>query len=123
MDAKRLAAGAAAFRALFGVALFAAPSKVGGMWIGPGAQRPETHTPLRAMGGRDIALGAGTLAALRNEDRPDVWLGAGAFSDSADLVATLAARNHIPAANWAPTLVFIALSTAANAALAAALSD
>jgi hypothetical protein len=115
--------GAAAFRALFGVALVAAPGPVGGGWIGSEASRPPAQTMIRGLGGRDIGIGLGGVLALLGDDRPDIWLGAGAVSDLADFFATLAARDHIPPGKWVPSLAFIALSTAANGALAAALAD
>ena len=123
MNVKAIATGAAAFRALFGVALAAAPGPVGGSWIGSEASRPQAQTMIRGLGGRDIGIGAGTLLALSRDDRPDIWLGAGAVSDLADLVATLAARDQIPSSKFGPSLAVIVVSTLLNGALAAALAD
>ena len=122
MDVKAIAMGAAGFRALFGVALLAAPGPVGGGWIGSDASRPASQTMIRGLGGRDVGIGLGGLIALSRDDRPDIWLGAGAVSDLADFAATLAARDHIPAGKWAPSLAVIAVSTLVYGALAAALA-
>ena len=66
----------------------------------------------RALGGRDLALGLGTLAALRAvppasaaagisagaaAGTAGVWVGFGAVADSLDLVTTVAAWDELPA--------------------------
>jgi hypothetical protein len=53
----------------------------------------------RTVGVRDLALGLGSLAALRSESTDDVrrWVRAGSISDSLDLVAGLASSRLIGA--------------------------
>jgi hypothetical protein len=51
----------------------------------------------RTVGVRDLALGLGSLAAVRSESTDDVrrWVRAGSISDSLDLVAGLASSRLI----------------------------
>jgi hypothetical protein len=51
----------------------------------------------RTVGARDLALGLGSLAAVRSESTDDVrrWVRAGLISDSLDLVAGLASARLI----------------------------
>ena len=47
-------------------------------------------------GVRDMAIGAGLARALMTGGPAREWLLAGAFTDAADLTATLAARHSLP---------------------------
>jgi hypothetical protein len=84
------AAAIAAGRLAFGAGLIARPDKVASGWLGPDAERPAVAIALRALGARDIALSAGALAALGDEDRLAHWVGAAMACDLADVCATLA---------------------------------
>ena len=109
----------AAGRTAFGIALLAAPGRVGESWLGPVAKERPVHIALRGLGARDVALAAGaTWAASRGEGlRP--WLIGTAAGDLADLGATLAAGDSIrPRARWG-TLALAGSSASAGAALAA----
>jgi hypothetical protein len=90
-SAQLAAASIAAGRLAFGAALIARPGKVAAGWLGPDAQRPAVSIALRGLGARDIALSAGALAALGDEDRLAHWVGAAMACDLADVCATLAA--------------------------------
>jgi hypothetical protein len=120
---KAIAMGLAAGRFAIGLGLLAVPGKAGGGWIGADAFRPATQTMVRGLGGRDIAIGAGTLLALRAEENMTPWLAAGALSDAADFVGTVAARDHIPNSKWAPSMAIITVSVIAHTALATVLAD
>jgi hypothetical protein len=83
----------------------------------------------RALGGRDLALGLGALAALQRvpqrvppgrAGRAGAWVGAGALADSLDALVTVAAWDELPpAGRW---LVAMSAGGAAVAGAAAAWS-
>lgn len=81
----------AAGRVAVGLALIAVPERVGAGWIGPEAAGAGTQAFARALGVRDVALGAGALMALRQGDPAKRWLGWGAAADAVDFGATLGA--------------------------------
>jgi hypothetical protein len=85
-------------RIAVGAALVARPDLVTSTWVGSDGQRPGGRVLARAVGGRDAALGAGTLAALRSGQPLRPWVLAGLLADGADLLATHAARHQLPRA-------------------------
>jgi hypothetical protein len=67
---------------------------MGGTWVGSDANRPGSEVILRALGFRDIALGAGTInGAFRGDPRG--WLAVSMLSDLGDVAATLIGREKI----------------------------
>ena len=97
MSPRTLVAGIALGRLVLGAALLAAPRKVVGPgWVGAEAERPAAGVLLRAVGARDVALAAGTLAALKGGSSLTPWVVGGAIADGADFTATLAAGQAIP---------------------------
>jgi hypothetical protein len=98
-------------RLAFGLGALAAPSKLGATWVGAEtASRPPARVILRALGVRDVALGAGTVAAaLSGSARP--WLAVGVAADLGDVAVTLLGRDHLPATG-ARNTVFLASSAA-----------
>ncbi len=95
MDARTLARGIALGRVAFGVALLATPSRSTTVWLGrDDASRPGTAVAVRGLGARDLALGAGTLAA--SPDALAAWVAASIMGDLSDLAATLRAGSAIP---------------------------
>jgi hypothetical protein len=119
MDARPLALGVAAGRIAFGSAFLLAPGVTAKGWIGRPARTPGGQVMTRAMGARDLAIGVGTLAALRGADDTRPWLAAALFSDLADAAATWAERGALGPARTGMTLA-IAFSAAASSALALA---
>jgi hypothetical protein len=95
MDARTVATGYSLGRAVIGAALVAVPSKAAEGWVGPEADLPATQVMARALGIRDLAIGVGTLHALRGGD-PTAWLVAGIASDAVDFGATVAAGRALP---------------------------
>lgn len=83
--ARMLAAG----RVLIGITMFAAPDLVAAPWIGKDSCTEGTRVVVRALGARDAALGAGTLAVAGDAAQLRRWLIASSASDAADFVATL----------------------------------
>jgi hypothetical protein len=116
MDVDRMAKQFCASRIGFGAGLILAPGLYGRFWAGPGASRRWSRMLSRALGARELALGAGGLAALRGSDEQQAvqWMLANGLTEAADVVANLAAGPRTPA-----RLAGAALA-AANAAIAAA---
>jgi hypothetical protein len=84
----------AAARIGFGAGLVLAPGRLTSVWLGPDSAAAGTQTVSRGLGARDIALGAGALAAPDSQLR--AWVLAGVAADAADLVATVAAGESLP---------------------------
>lgn len=89
-------------RVLLGVVAIARPQVPARPWFGSAAAEQQPVRVLgRALGGRDLAIGAGTLWALRpDRSGPSyaaAWLAAGALADAVDAAATLAAWRSLPA--------------------------
>jgi hypothetical protein len=112
MSARELARVMAAGRLAIGAALLAAPRLSLGMWLGRDAATPSLAPVGRALGAREVLLGALALHVL---DRPSVGprlLRALAVCDAVDLLATLAAGRALPA----PGRVLIVAMAGAGAA-------
>jgi hypothetical protein len=118
MDLESLARGLAMNRISFGAGLVLAPSVYGRTWIGSGAKDARAQVLARALGARDLALGAGGLQALRSGDRERArrWFAAQGVTDAVDLVATLVAGGEMPL----PARVFAAGMAAGSTVIAAA---
>jgi hypothetical protein len=85
-------------RVAAGVALTAAPRMVAAAWIGGAtARRPGVEVIAAALGARDLAIGAGTARAIGQGYGAAPWITAGVFADAVDLIATLRAREELPA--------------------------
>jgi hypothetical protein len=87
----------AAGRVALGVAALSRPSVPARPWVGASADDLSAQVFGRALGARDIALGLGALAALR-QPRPAAvsWIAAGALSDALDVAATAADWPRLP---------------------------
>ena len=112
----------AAGRIAIGAGLLAAPRLSLGMWIGRDAGR--TSAPVgRALGIREVVLGA---MALHTLDRPQVarrWLRTLALCDAVDLAATLAARPALPSYGRALIVAMASAGTAGQLWAAGRLPD
>ena len=82
-------------RAGVGAALVVAPRRAGRIWVGAGADDPGSVVFARAVGARDVVLGASTLAALSSRRDTTQMLRLGAMADFADAAATLLAVPHL----------------------------
>src|SRR5918998_6867462 len=118
---RTLTAAFAASRLIFGAGLIALPEQLGSRWLGDDAGRAPVKIAIRALGARDVALSAGTLAALRRRDGFEVWLAGAIVSDLCDVVSTLATPDDaLPGnARWG-TAALGGGSALAGAALLAA---
>jgi hypothetical protein len=111
--ARALAAG----RVLIGATLLAAPDLAAAPWVGDDARTTGARVVVRALGARDAALGAGTLAAAGDRSQLRRWLLASAACDAADFLATLRGPR-----SPARSVVLILAATAAVAGGVAAAS-
>lgn len=108
-----LSGGLALNRIGFGLAYLIDPRRSGQGWVGPRAQERPATVLTRALGARDLALGAGALIAMRDDPRKArPWFAAHALADGADLVATLAAREGLPRRGYLFALGMAGASTA-----------
>jgi hypothetical protein len=82
-------------RIAFGIASLAAPAVMGRMMTGAGGELPDAQALLRGIGGRDIGLGLGVLAALRAGASTRPWIVAGVLAGMAGAV-----RHIPPAKRW-----------------------
>lgn len=98
--ARRLAAVTAAGRLALGVVALVRPEVPAALWIGNRpAQQRTAQVLARALGGRDLALAAGTLWRLRDKTataESTVWVTASAIADGIDVLATLLAWRSLP---------------------------
>ncbi|MFL5817169.1 MAG: hypothetical protein ACJ76L_06160 [Conexibacter sp.] len=103
MNPRTLLTTLAVGRLAIGALLVARPQgQVGAGWVGgEEARRASTGMLFRAVGGRDMALALGTLAAQRNGSPLKPWLLGATLADSVDLVSTFAAGRSIPKAGKA----------------------
>jgi hypothetical protein len=104
MDPATIARGAAAARAAIGVALLAAPGPAGKRWLGDVSEQPGAQVAISGLGGRDLAVGLGTLWALGGRRRGSrAWLIASGGADLADLAAVIRSRRGLSTAAVAGT--------------------
>jgi hypothetical protein len=94
--ARRGAAAVSAARVALGVTALAFPSVVARPWLGATDDDLAARVLGRELGARDIALGLGALAALRNGGPARPWLAAGALSDALDIGSSVAAWQELP---------------------------
>jgi len=111
VTARSLARLQALGRLALGGGLAVAPGRVAGPWVGGVADEREGQVLAIGLGGRDVALALGTLRALRSGHGAGPWLRGGVVADTADLVATLRARDSLPPLA-APAVVLIAGASA-----------
>jgi hypothetical protein len=86
----------AAGRVALGLTALAWPRVVARPWVGP-ADNVTGRVFGRALGGRDLALGLGAVAALESQsENASGWVAAGALCDALDVAASLASWRELP---------------------------
>jgi hypothetical protein len=111
VDRRHVATLIARSRSAIGLALMAAPGPAARVVLG--RSDPSTRVLMRMIGVRDLALGLGAVAGLRQHTQGPEWLGWGAVADAVDALAFLFTRR-LPARSRV-------LGTAAAGAAVAAL--
>jgi len=122
MDYRQLMRFLAAGRVVIGVAMVLLPSRVARVWAGPDAGAGAVTQITRALGVRDLVLGAGTLRALESGEPARTWVSAGAVSDAVDAAAAGLAGRHTGGRRATFTVV-VASGAAALGAVAAGRVD
>lgn len=84
-----------ALRLGIGASLAVAPGFAGRIWIGPGADDRGARVIARALGARDMLVGARILQAGRDKEDVGDWLRLGYRFDAASAVASLVATKHL----------------------------
>jgi hypothetical protein len=87
-------------RLAIGGATVLAPSLVARIWLGRGAEDAVSKVALRGLGGREAAIGFGTLVALERNAPVRPWLEAGAIADAADAFGAITQRRSMSTARW-----------------------
>lgn len=118
MDARQLARTNGIGRAVIGAALVAAPAVAARGWVGDDGG-PAVRVIGRALGIRDLALGAGLLQALDSGAPVRPWIAAAAAADAIDAAATLLNWRDLPPVGRALILALAAGSAVQMGALAA----
>jgi len=97
---RRGAMAVAAARVAIGVTALTRPDVPARPWVGGTGRDVTARVFGRALGGRDLALGLGTLAVMlgpaADEGAARVWIAAGALSDGLDVATSLLAWRELP---------------------------
>lgn len=93
---RTLAGGLASARLALGVVAYVAPAVPARPWVGDASGTVPVKVLARALGARDIALGAGAILALRRDRPLRGWIEAGAMADAGDVAATLISFGSLP---------------------------
>lgn len=93
---RRVAAAWGAARVGLGAFAMFAPRTATAVWVGPNTHEPAGAVLGRALGGRDVGLGAGVLVGALGNRPLRTWVLAGGAADAVDGIATLCARSRLP---------------------------
>jgi hypothetical protein len=115
MDPRTVGIAVGATRMGFGAGMMLSPPRFARSWTGPGVRRRPARVLGRALGARELAIGAGGLLAARSGDAEDVrrWFALGAVPEALDVAITLTDGPRTP------SRLMGALMAAATAAAAA----
>lgn len=117
---QRLTVAYGVLRIVYAAGLLGAPERIARRWLGEGVDTAAGKVALRGLGGRDLALATGSVAAAVRGRSARGWLAACAAGDGVDLVSTLAADDsQLPANAKVGTVLLAGAFGAAGAALAA----
>ncbi len=105
-------------RAVLGAGFILMPGPMGRLWVGSKSSDGAVKVLIRAIGVRDLAIGAGVLMALSAGTPARRWVEAATVSDAVDCAAALMAGDSIPSyARWA--ILLLGGSSAIQGALSA----
>jgi hypothetical protein len=114
IDERAVAKAIALGRIGLGTAFTLVPGLALRVWPGVGAhESPVSRFLARSTGGRDLAIGIGTLVALRRDAPVRGWLEAGMLADAVDAVAVVTVLRSVPKGR-----ALVALASAAGAVVA-----
>lgn len=118
MDQRSVVRLLAAGRVVVGTALVVTPGLAGRTWIDEASRTPAAKVILRALGIRDLVLGAGALIALERGAPVREWVLLGAACDAVDAAATTLAIRRLPLRRTLPVLAVAGSATALGLAAA-----
>lgn len=105
-------------RIAIGTTLVLAPRLAGRTWVGIDSELAGAQVFARALGARDVALGAGMYRALEAGGPVRPWAQGATLADGVDFVATLLARDALPL----PARIFVLAVAGGSTAISAWLS-
>ncbi|GCD99974.1 hypothetical protein EHYA_07698 [Embleya hyalina] len=105
-------------RTALGVVALLDPPRVARPWIGDDADRVGALVFARALGGRDVALGVGTMVAAARGEPVRLWALTAAAADLGDVLITATHAKALPRGHRA----FIATLAAGSALLGTAVA-
>jgi len=111
-------------RVAIGSSLMLFPRLSGRTWLGDAVDTPGGQVAIRALGVRDLIMGAIVLHTVDHADVGPRWVATCALADGVDALATAAVRHDLP--RFTGTLLFpvgAALTAAAGVAFARGLKD
>ena len=123
MEPRRLAELLSVGRVALGASMVAAPTLIGRLLLGRAGTSGGAQLLTRAFGARDLAIGAGLLAALRAGQPTRGWVGAGIVADVADFSAAALAGDDMPTFGRLAMLAAAATGTAGGIVLAQSLDS
>jgi hypothetical protein len=106
-------------RVAIGAVALLAPRTIGRVWLGAAADTPAGGVAMRALGVRDVVLGAIALHTLDNPEVGPRWQRTCAAVDAVDCAATAAARDALPSVGSALVTAIAAAGAATGAWLGA----
>ena len=116
---RRVALAIAWGRVAIGGAALVAPLALARPWVGDAVDTTSVKLLARALGGRDLALGVGTLRALaRSDEEARPWVALAGMSDAVDALVTVVAFGRL--SPWTRWVVLGASVGAAVASIRAA---
>lgn len=83
-------------RVAVGIAIMAAPARMGESWLGADGTTPGAQVALRGLGIRDVLIGMAQVHTAADPERGYRWARTASLGDAVDLAATLAASKHLP---------------------------
>jgi hypothetical protein len=104
-------------RVAIGAGLLLMPRRSGRAWLGHVADDAGARAGVRAIGGRDLALGLGLVRADLRKEPLTGWVAAGALADATDAEAMLLSYRHLPSRTRLPILILAAATAATEVAL------
>ena len=114
VDHRQLLRTISAGRVIVGATLVLLPGTTVSRLVGPLAREPGVKVLIRALGVRDLAIGAGTLHALANGEPARDWGLAGAAGDLMDGVAALLAIRTLGARRALPLIAVAKIAALAS---------
>lgn len=123
MDLRALATLIAAGRTAVGVGAFLFPTRFARSWVGTAGAHPSLQPLARGLAARDLALGIGSLLAMKHGRGVRGWSEAGALADLGDALGTVMSWRQLPEKERMVVLAVASASAAAGLVIARGVED